>query len=180
MGNPINSIIFENTLVRGLDYYTGLIFEVVLKENPNSLSLCGGGRYDNLIGMFGNNHVPAVGFSVGFDRTLDVIKALGKLPDDLTTSKVLVTILPGYDGQSISLAQKLRADNINTEVYLELDSEGNPPRLDRQLKYADRKGIPYIVIIGPDEVKNNTVTVKNLKTREQKTVSLDQLPNELK
>jgi histidyl-tRNA synthetase len=156
-------------LARGLDYYTDLIFEIKV-TNFKSGSVGGGGRYDNLIGIFAGKQIPAVGFAFGFDRLMESMDELGLFPTDLTTTKALVTVFSKeLEGKSLEVAKKLREKNINTEIYLD------DAKMEKQLRYADKKQIPYVVIIGPDEARNNTITVKNLKTREQKNVPLDQL-----
>ncbi len=161
---------FSPTLARGLDYYTRLIFEIEI-AGYSAGSVCGGGRYDNLIGLFANKQVPAVGCAFGFDRLMEAMDQLNLFPKDLQTTKVLVTIFsPELVQQSINCTTVLRSAKVSTELYLDPNA-----KLEKQLKYADAKGIPYAVIIGPDEAKNKTVTLKNLKTREQKAVKLDQL-----
>lgn len=165
-----DKISFDPTLARGLNYYTGIIFEIEI-EGYSAGSVCGGGRYDNLIGIFAGKQIPAVGFAFGFDRLMEAMEELKLFPTDITTTKVLVTIFSEeLKNKSLEIAQMLRKENINTEIYLNEDA-----RMEKQLKYADKKQISYAVIIGPDEVKNNTVTVKNLKTREQKTLPQNQL-----
>jgi histidyl-tRNA synthetase len=162
---------FDPTLARGLNYYTGLIFEIEI-EGYSAGSVCGGGRYGNLIGMFAGRQIPAVGFAFGFDRLMEAMEELKLFPTDLNTTKVLVTVFnEELKNKSLEVAKMLREKNINTEIYLD------DVKMEKQLKYADKKQIPYAVIIGPNEVKNNTVTVKNLKTREQKTQSPNQLLN---
>jgi histidyl-tRNA synthetase len=165
---------YSPTLARGLDYYTGLIFEIEI-DGYTVGSVCGGGRYDKLIGMFGNTDIPAVGFAFGFDRLMEALNEQNLFPKDLQTAKVLVTIF-SKDLQDISVttASSLREQNISTELYLNEDA-----KMEKQLKYADQKGIPYVVIIGPQEAEKNMVTLKNLKTREQKQVLVTDLPNEL-
>ena len=168
---------FEPALARGLDYYTSIIFEIEI-EGYGAGSVCGGGRYDNLIGMFGDKQIPAVGFAFGFDRLIEAMEELKLFPTDTTKSstKVLVTIFNAELKQkSLEVCSQLRANNINTELYLDENA-----KIEKQLKYADQKGIPYVVIIGPQEVENNTVALKNMKTREQKTIAKEQLPNELR
>ena len=161
---------FKANLARGLDYYTGTIFELVLPDYQAG-SIGGGGRYDNLIGQFTGNNCPAVGFAFGFDRIIEAIDQLGLSASQLTNTKILITIFsPELKNQSIALALKLRNAGINTEIYFD-----SADRLDKQLKYADKKGIPYAAIIGPDEAKNKTVTLKNLKERSQKPFSFDEL-----
>ncbi len=163
LNNP--RVVFDPTLARGLDYYTGLIFEIEI-EGYSAGSVCGGGRYDNLIGMFAGKDIPAVGFAFGFDRLVEAMDELNLFPTDLATTRVLVTVFSDdLRNKSIEVANKLRENDINTELYLD------DAKMEKQLKYADQKGIPFVVIIGPDEAKNNTVTLKNMKTREQQTDS---------
>ncbi len=175
MGYPENALQFDPTLVRGLDYYTGLIIEVVLKSNPNSSSLGGGGRYDKLIGKFTDSDLGAVGFSVGLDRTIEAMEEANLLDIMPTQTKVLVTVFSqDLLESSISLSTQLRAKNIPTEIYLDPNL-----KLEKQLKYADQKGIPYVAIIGPDEAKNSSVTLKSLKNQTQETLSLDEAVQKL-
>ena len=174
MGVSSENYQFSPTLARGLDYYTGLIFEIEVPEYPSGSTL-GGGRYDNLIGMFERDSIPAVGFAVGFDRTLEAMEELDLFPKDLQSSKVLVTVFSqDLLDSSISLVSKLRAQNIPSEIYLDPGA-----KLEKQLKYADQKGILYVAIIGPDETKSNTFTLKNLKQKSQETLSLDALIEKL-
>lgn len=159
---------FEPSLVRGLDYYTGPIFEAII-EKPKVGSIAGGGRYDKLISDLGGPDIPATGVSFGLDRIYDVIKEQNLWPNlSPTPTKVLVTIFsPEYLKNSIEIANQLRADNIPTELYLEPET-----KLDKQLKYASKKGIPYVIILGPEEIKAGKVTIKAMKTGKQETVSL--------
>lgn len=166
----IQNFSFSPTLARGLDYYTSTIFEIEI-DGYTAGSVCGGGRYDNLIGMFSGKDTPAVGFAFGFDRLMEAMEELNLFPADLATTKVLVTIFsPEFKDKSIKLGSYLRENNINTELYPDEEV-----KLDKQLKYADQKNIPYAVIIGPVEAKNNTTTLKNLKTGDQKTISKEEL-----
>jgi histidyl-tRNA synthetase len=161
--------VFKPTLARGLDYYTGIIFEAV-DDNYKGGSLGGGGRYDNLIGIFLENSIPACGFAFGFDRLLEAGNELNLFPKKSTATKVLVTIFSkNFIEKSIKMATVLREKNINTELFL------NPEKkLDKQLKYADKKGIPYVLILGEEEVKKNVVKLKDLKTGSQKEFSLEE------
>jgi histidyl-tRNA synthetase len=161
--------VFKPTLARGLDYYTGIIFEAV-DDNYKGGSLGGGGRYDNLIGIFSKNSIPACGFAFGFDRLLEAGNELNLFPKKSTSTKVLVTIFSkDFIEKSIKVAAFLREKNINTELFL------NPEKkLDKQLKYADKKGIPYVLILGEEEVKKNVVKLKDLKTGSQKEFSLEE------
>lgn len=162
---------FQPFLARGLDYYTDLIFEVKIPKYKGG-SVCGGGRYDNLIGMFAGKQIPAAGFAFGFDRLVEAMEQQGLLDLPKTVTKVLVTIFsPELQTNSIEATTKLRAAGINTELYPDPET-----KLDKQLKYADKKGIPYVIIIGPEEIKNSTVTVKNMSSGEQKNYPLDKIP----
>lgn len=164
MGISEDKLLFEPTLARGLEYYTGLIFEIV-SDGYSAGSLGGGGRYDNLIGMFANQPIPAVGFSFGFDRIIEAMEELDLFPSDLGGVKVLVT---KTDDRSVEIANQLRSKNINAELYVD------EKPLDKQLKYADKKQIPYVLIVSEDKLE-----LKNMKTSEQKEVTLDSLSDEL-
>lgn len=169
-------IVFEPTLSRGLDYYTGPIFESVVEE-PKIGSITGGGRYDELLKTLGGPDLPAVGTTIGLDRVCDVIEDLGLWKDSVNPFvKVLVTVFsPELLPLSLSVAGKLRSFNVNTELYV---SDETP--LDKQLKYADNKNIPFVVILGPDEKKDNLITLKNLKTKSQEKIDLDEAIAKLK
>src|SRR3989338_3967004 len=168
MGEGKNMVMYESTLARGLDYYTGMIFEVVADGSVGSL--CSGGRWDKLIGTFSGRDLPAVGFGLGFDRTLEVLEEKNLLPQDSSPTKALVTIFSKeLKDKSLEVYKKLRDENIIAELYLD---ENTP--LDKQLKYADKKGIPYVLIIGPKEARENKLTLKNMKTEEQELLSLEE------
>lgn len=174
MGIEEERIQFYPTLARGLDYYTDLIFEIEI-EGYTAGSVCGGGRYDKLIAMFSDKDIPAVGFAFGFDRLIEAMDALKLFPDNLETTKVLVTIFSKeLKEKSIEISSRLRSNNINTEIYLDENA-----KLEKQLKYADQKGIPYVVVIGPEEAEKNQITLKNMQTREQKTFNQEGLVKEL-
>lgn len=165
---------FTPTLARGLDYYTSTVFELVTPESNNSLA--GGGRFDKLIGRYSGIDTPAVGVSFGFDRIVEVMSQLQLLPNLTSSAQVLVTVFsPDLLNKSLEVSSSLRKDNINTEVWLDTES-----RLDKQLKYADQKGIPYAVIIGPEEAENGSVTLKNLQAKTQEVIPLDEVANRIK
>lgn len=175
LGCPENSIEFEPIMVRGLDYYTGIIMEVVLKNSDSKLSLGGGGRYDNLIGMFAERQIPAVGFSFGFDRVIEAMDALKLFPENLQTTKALVTVFSSeLLEKSIEVCEILSKNNISQELYIDENA-----KLEKQLKYADRKKIPFAIIISPEEVKQNKVNLKNLQNGSQVTISKEELIIEL-
>lgn len=165
---------FEPTLARGLDYYTGIIIEVEIKGYEVG-SVGGGGRYDNLIGMFADRPVPAVGFAFGFDRILEAMEEQKLFPSEMTTAQVMVSVFsPDLAEKAIEVSYKLRAAGIATELYLDENA-----KMEKQLKYADQKGIPYVAIIGPEEAEKDMITVKDLAKRTQKQVVFDTLIKEL-
>lgn len=167
LGIPKSTFEYTPALARGLDYYTGMIFEGIIPEYSGG-SVGGGGRYDNLIGDLVGMSIPAVGFGLGYDRTLEAAEELNKIPDVLASSEVLVTLFPGYENQALQAAETVRKAGINTDIYSKSEDMG------KQMKYADRKQISWAVIIGENEAKADQVQLKNLKTREQKQVSLDE------
>lgn len=162
---------FSPYLMRGLDYYTGPIFETVVKE-PKIGSVTGGGRYDKLVANLGGPDLPAVGTTIGLDRICDVIEELKLWPNlNSSGSVVLITIFePKLVNQSVTLTKSLRDLSINAEIYLNPEIE-----LKKQLKYANDKGIPFVVLIGPSEISQGTIAVKNMQTGEQKAFKNDDL-----
>lgn len=160
-------------LARGLSYYTGPIFEVVSTDFSGSLG--GGGRYDNLVGMFSNKQVPAVGFSLGLERILLLMEERQMFPALQLTAQVMVCILPDTPlPPAVGLASRLRRAGITVEVYPEQS------KLKRQLSAADAQQIPYALILGPDEVERQRYTLKNLATGEQQALGEGDLIEELR
>lgn len=165
-GAPEGSYILDLSLARGLDYYTGPVAEVIVRE-PAIGSLGGAGRYDRLIGMFLGEEIPATGASLGLERLVEVVDEYGLLPTPETVSEVLVVAVEEQQRSEIlRVAQELRANGIDAEVYL-----GERVDLRRQLQYANRKGIPFAMIVGPDELAAGVVTLRNLVTGEQERVA---------
>lgn len=158
------------SLARGLNYYTGAIFEVKALDFPIG-SICGGGRYDNLTGIFGLPDMSGVGISFGADRIYDVLKGLDKFPADFATSTTL--LFANMDASAlpyvISIARTLRNRGVSCEIY------PDNTKLKKQFEYADRKGIPFISIIGGDEVAASVVNIKNLSTGDQKQFTKDDI-----
>ncbi len=152
---------YAPTLARGLDYYTGAIFELVSSDYENSLG--GGGRYDKLIGMFAERQVHAVGFSFGFDRTIEAMEHIGVFPKDLGGTEILVV---NTNPRAPLIANEIRNKRINTELYVD-DKD-----LDKQLKYADKKGIPFVII-----VEDQTLTLKNMTDGSKKEITIESLPD---
>ncbi len=164
------SIELDLCLARGLNYYTGAIFEVKALDAQIG-SITGGGRYDNLTGIFGLPNVSGVGISFGADRIYDVLTELDLFPKELlSATQVLFAIFGDAElNYALGWAKALRAHNIAVEVYPE------PTKMKKQMGYADDKRIPYVAIVGGNEMETNTVMLKNMTTGEQQQVTLDQL-----
>ena len=161
---------FDLSLARGLNYYTGAIFEVKALDFAIG-SICGGGRYDNLTGIFGLPDTSGVGISFGADRIYDVLTGLDKFPQDAVSGTEYLFANMGPDGLPyiLTAAAACRAAGHSAEIYPE------SAKLRKQFEYADRKGIKYVVIAGEDETQSNELTIKNIKTGEQKKVKLSEI-----
>jgi len=168
---PITNYAFDFSMVRGLAYYTGPIYETAVTE-PKIGSLTGGGRYDDLIGLFSDKSLPVTGTSFGIERIIDVMDELAMYPASIgkTVTQVLVTVFNReMVGASIRIANELRSEGINTELGLDWDGLG------KQLKYAAAKGIAYAVIVGPDEAGANQATLRDLGSGEQVLIAQNEL-----
>ncbi|MFZ2199259.1 MAG: histidine--tRNA ligase [Microgenomates group bacterium] len=160
---------FEPTLARSFSYSQGPIWEIVIEDYTVG-SVGGGERYDGMMERLTGLEMPATGMAWGFDRTVEAADQLGLIPALRTKTQVLVTIFASsLQGQALQVAQSLRNSGINTELYPDPSA-----KLDKQLKYADKKGIPYAIVIGEDEAAKNMITLKNLATREQLTLPIDE------
>jgi len=155
----------DPSLARGLSYYTGTIMEINVPDIAGSLG--GGGRYDGLIGMFGKEQIPACGFSLGLERILVVMDERGMFPPEIAESRaadVMVTIWNDETiPDSLRLADDLRKQNLRVLVYPEAD------KLGKQVKYADSTGVPFVCLLGPDEIENGVAKLKNMRTGEETT-----------
>lgn len=163
------------TLARGLNYYTGAIFEVSAPAGVKIGSIGGGGRYDDLTGIFGLKNMSGVGISFGLDRIYDVIEELNLFPDTVTESTKVLFINFG-DKESLyamKAVKQLRGAGIKSELYPDSAKVG------KQFQHADKRGIPFAVLTGDEEINNNTFTLKNLATGEQEQVSLEMLKNKI-
>jgi histidyl-tRNA synthetase len=162
---PAEKYTFDLHLARGLDYYTGPIYETVLPDQPHIGSLAGGGRYDELIGLFSGVDVPATGTTIGLDRIFTAMQQLNMLAGAKTKTHVLVTAFnEGSIDQTLNIASKLRQGGINTEIYFDRAN------LKKQFTYAHKKGIPFVLILGPDELERGEISIKDMGSGEQKTV----------
>jgi histidyl-tRNA synthetase len=174
-GIKVDQLAIDPTLARGLSYYTGCIFEV----KPTSVqmgSICGGGRYDDLTGMFGLPNVSGVGISFGIDRIYDVLDELNLFPaESVRTSKVLIANFDEASARkSLAILSKLREAGIAAELYPE------SAKLKKQFTYAESKGIPYLLMAGESEFASGEFGLKNLQSGEQKTFTIDQIISELR
>jgi len=164
---------FDPKIMRGFDYYDGMVFEVFDNNPENSRSMFGGGRYNGLAEIFGGKSFPAVGCAPGDETTklfLESWKLIPKLKS--VPTQVLVTIFsPDLYSPALQLSSSLRKQGINVELYPDANA-----KLDKQLKYASKKGIPYVVILGPEEMKNCLINLKNMTTGEQKLVNQLDIP----
>lgn len=172
LGMPKDAYVVDLSIARGLDYYTGTVYETRLVDRPDFGSICSGGRYENLAGTFTKQQLPGVGISIGLTRLLSRLLEVGVVtPGRATTADVLVTIMGrAVLPQTLALARDLRTAGLNTEVFTQLNK-----KLGDQLKYADRKGFPIVVIAGEDELARGDVTLKHLASGEQVTVRQDEL-----
>ncbi len=162
---------FDPTLARGLDYYTGAIFEVKANEGSLQSSIAGGGRYDDLTGIFGLQDMSGVGISFGADRIYDVLLELGKFPAELGSgTRVLFANFGEAEARhSLKLLRRVRAAGITAELY------PDAVKLAKQFRYADDRSIPFVAIIGGSEMEHGSVTVKDMKSGEQKAVGEEEL-----
>ena len=165
-----NKLKIDPSLARGLSYYTGAIMEINVKDLAGSLG--GGGRYDNLVGMFSGQDLPACGFSLGLERILVVMNERGMFPPQLvsTPADVLVAIWNEQTmAESLALAQKLRAQGVRVDLYPEAD------KLGKQFKYASARGIPFVAVLGDDERAQGKVGLKEMTTGEQRAVDQNEI-----
>ena len=165
-GIPEGFIKLDLSIVRGLDYYTDAVYETFLTEMPSLGSVMSGGRYDGLIGMFTGQPTPAVGISVGIDRLFAGLQEMGRVDEIPSATHVLVTVFnEETEAASVKIASELRGLGINAEIGM--GSGG----LGKQMKYADKQSIPYALVLGPDEVKAGTMTLRDMQSGEQHTCS---------
>jgi len=163
---PRSPLIIDLTLARGLNYYTGIIFEVKAKDVQIG-SIGGGGRYNDLTGLFGVPDIPGVGISFGVDRIYDVMEELKLFPGDVYvgTQVLFFNLGETESKKAFELAQQLRNKNIRCEIYHEQS------KFDKQFKYAEKKNIPFVIIIGEEEIKTGSCKVKNIVSGEQREIS---------
>jgi len=171
---PERCYCFDLSLARGLDYYTGPVFETRV-ETPRVGSITGGGRYDNLIGMFCKTPYPATGTSFGLERLIAVLEEMAGQDTRQSKTQVLVALFDkSLLAETVRLSKMLRDAGINTEIYFEAD------KLKKQLTYASNKSIPLVVILGSDEFKNKTVALRNMQLGQQEIIAQNDLVQTVK
>ncbi len=172
----MNNLEIDLSIVRGLSYYTGTVFETILTTMPEIGSIFSGGRYDNLVAEFTGQSIPAVGASIGVDRLFVALKKLGKIGDQKTgTQALILQIEQELREDYLTMAQELRNAGINTALYV-----GDDRTFQAQWAYAVKKEIPYVVLYGEEEKKERMVAIKNLQTREQKEIPRAEIAEYLK
>lgn len=163
------------TIARGLDYYTGTVYETVLNDYPEMGSVCSGGRYENLAEFYTNKKLPGVGISIGLSRLFYKLKEAGIIkPSELTTAKVVIIPMIEDLNYVLNIATTLRNNGINTEVNYSKKS------IKSMFNYANRIKVPYVIVIGEDEVKENKVALKNMETGEQCVIDITECIEKLK
>jgi histidyl-tRNA synthetase len=161
---------FDPGIIRGFDYSDGLVYEVFDTNPENRRSMFGGERFDRLINVYGKYEMAATGFAMGDITLLEFLKGWNLLPEMPSTTKVLVTVFsPNSVKESILFAKELRSAGVTVDLYT------TPDKLEKQLKYADKKGIRYVAILGEDEIQSGTVMLKDMKEKKQEKVKREDL-----
>ncbi len=162
-GVPEENFALDLTIARGLDYYTGTVYETTMLDHPEIGSICSGGRFDNLAEYYTDKQLPGVGISIGLTRLFFVLEDQGYLNEEMVTAPADVLILPMTEDMApaISLATSLRTANIRTQIY------GEQKKFKQKMSYADKIAVPYVIFLGEDEIKDSAAAVKNMRTGEQ-------------
>ena len=169
-GVPEDHFKVDLTIARGLDYYTGTVYETTMLDHPEIGSICSGGRFDNLAEYYTDKKLPGVGISIGLTRLFFVLEDQGYLNDQLNTAPADALILPMTEDLSaaIALATQLRSAGVRTQLY------GEQKKFKQKMSYADKLGIPYVIFLGEEEIASGVAAVKNMRTGEQVKVSPDE------
>ena len=169
-GVPAENFAVDLTIARGLDYYTGTVYETTLLDHPEIGSVCSGGRYDNLAEYYTDRQLPGVGISIGLTRLFYVLGEQGLLNPDLPTAPADVLILPmtAELSPAVTLATRLRAAGVRTQIYTE------QKKFKAKMSYADKLGVPYVVFLGDDEIAGNVVACKDMTSGEQTTLPFEE------
>ena len=166
-GVPEENFAVDLTIARGLDYYTGTVYETTLLDHPEIGSVCSGGRYDNLAGYYTNQQLPGVGISIGLTRLFYVLDEQGLLNPEMNSCACDALVIPMTQSPAaaIAIAQSLRAQGVRTQVY------GEQKKFKQKMTYANKLGVPYIVLLGDDEIAAGKCSVKDMRTGEQVTIT---------
>ena len=169
-GVPAENFAVDLTIARGLDYYTGTVYETTLLDHPEIGSVCSGGRYDNLAEYYTDKQLPGVGISIGLTRLFYVLGEQGMLNPGLPTAPADVLILPmtAELSPAVTLATRLRAAGVRTQLYTE------QKKFKAKMSYADKLGVPYVVFLGDDEIAGNVVACKDMASGQQTTLPFDE------
>ena len=169
-GVPETHFAVDLTIARGLDYYTGTVYETTMLDHPEIGSICSGGRYDNLAEYYTDKQLPGVGISIGLTRLFFVLEDQGYLNEEMVTAPADVLILPMTQdlAPAISFATQLRQAGVRAQLYTE------QKKFKQKMTYADKIGVPYVAFLGDDEISQNAVSVKDMTTGQQETLPVDQ------
>jgi len=169
-GVPEENFAVDLTIARGLDYYTGTVYETTLLDHPEIGSVCSGGRYDNLAGYYTTQSLPGVGISIGLTRLFYVLDEQGLLNDQVNTAPADALVIPMTADRTaaIAIAQSLRAQGVRAQVY------GEQKKFKQKMTYANKLGVPYIVLLGDDEIAAGKCSVKDMRTGEQVTITAEE------
>ncbi len=173
---PSSNYMIDLTIARGLDYYTGTIYETVLNQYPSIGSVCSGGRYDNLAQKYTTKKLPGVGISIGLSRLFYQLREAGILGEmkRATPSKILVIPMNGTMGNALEIATKIRDEGVSAEIYF------NEGKIGKKFSYADKLGIPYVIVVGEDEVTSGIYKLKDMATGDQTDMTVEQIIEKLK
>ena len=166
---PDSNFKIDFTIARGLDYYTGTVYETILNDYPKMGSVCSGGRYENLAEFYTNKKLPGVGISIGLSRLFYKLKEAGVIKaNEATTAKVMIIPMVEDLSYAFNLATVLRNNSINTEINYSKKS------IKSMFNYANRIKVPYVIVIGEDEVKDNTISIKDMETGKQEKLKIEE------
>ena len=174
-GVPETHFAVDLTIARGLDYYTGTVYETTMLDHPEIGSICSGGRYDNLAEYYTDKQLPGVGISIGLTRLFFVLEDQGYLNDEMNTSPADVLLIPMTDdlAPAIAMATELREAGIRTQLYNEQQ------KFKQKMAYADKLKVPFAAFLGEDEIAQQSVSLKNMTTGEQKLLTIDEAKAEI-
>ena len=175
-GVPEENFAVDLTIARGLDYYTGTVYETTLLDHPEIGSVCSGGRYDNLAGYYIDRQLPGVGISIGLTRLFYVLDEQGLLNDAIPAAPCDALVLPMTEdmGKAVALAEVLRSAGVRTQLY------GEQKKFKQKMSYADKLGVPYAVLLGEDELSQGKCSVKDMRTGEQVTLTPEEAAAHIK